>query len=249
MTEPVTDIRNRLIESLSYHGIGTNLEISLSEAANFGLMNGGMIVRATGLYLELVEDESAGPLATEEQRKHLVGASISIADHVASQTDRQGNEAMAEMFGPCFVDSLRLIKRLHRIWESPYDDGGYAREVTQTDWDLANMLDAHMAKTGASYLGTVKGQLLMNSPAVSVPDQGCPLRHGNEQNPQELENVIKSLVSEYLDPTSESYGIAYPGIASYAVIAASTTQPRDPDSADHRIDWQLPMPTNQQITV
>jgi hypothetical protein len=242
MSSPVTAIRNRLVEGLSYHGIGTQLEISLSEAADFGLMNGAMIVRAVGLHLDFVNPLGLEPSSlSPEQRTGFVDASYAAADHIASLADRQANEAMAEIFGESFIDCFYLAKRIQRIGSNPYEDVRYPREATEQDQVQADILDAHMTGVGAQYLRTPNGQLLIATEAQGVEGRGCPLRYKTAEQPAELHNVMSTLVDEYLDPDSEFYGKGYHGMANFVLLAARQAQPHFADlSDDARIDWQLP---------
>ena len=244
MSEPVLTIRNRLIDDLAHNGIGLGLEISLGEAADYGLMNGAMLVRAVGLHLGFIEDTTQTPiLAAPEQREHLIAASFSAANHIASFTDRHANESMAEIFGEEFTDCFYLAKRVHNIGASPYGEEAYPRTVEPEDQTLADSLDARMAETGAQYLGTANGQLLITTEAIGVEHQGCPLRYQRVGQPTELENTITSLVDEYLNPASVFYCKGYHGMANFVLLVAQRGQPRDPGWSGHRGDWQLPVVT------
>lgn len=243
MSEPVITIRDRLIETLSCRGIGLHANVSISELADFGLMNGAMIVRAAGMYLELVESGAAGPREIDQgTQSELLHTSLAVTDQVASLSDNAGNTKMWHMFGKDFLDCFQLVKKIERAGSNPYEDPIYPRAITQNDEEVANLLDAQMADNGARYLASPSGRALVATAAKEVDGQGCPLRYRNDQNKTELEKVVASLVDEYLDSTSTFYGTGYYGLANFTLRAIKRHQPRDSDAAEQRFDWQLSMP-------
>lgn len=244
MSEKVLELRDRLIEDLSYHGIGTKAEVPLGALADFGLMNGAMIVRASGLYLSIPGAETCQPIdSAPDCRQALIDTSFAVTSHIATLSDREGNAKMARIFGDLFVQCFMFMKRTERVGRSPYNDS-YPRAITDEDQRVANELDSSMAATGAAHLTIPDSQplLLVQAPR---PDRGCPLHYERKNRPSELEHVIESLVSEYFDPESPFYGKGFHGIGNLALLAVQRSQPRDPSWATDRYDWLLPSQLQQ----
>jgi hypothetical protein len=244
MSEGVLEIRQRLVETLSYHGIGTHAEVPLGTLADFGLMNGAMIVRASGVYLEAVNDTKPVEPSVE-LHDSLVRASLAATSHIASLSDVGGNKKMAEIFGAQFLACFQFIKKIERMRSNPYEDVFDFRAITDEDQAIADTLDAEMAQQGAEYLKSPNGQLLLSTEPEDVQGQGCPLRRRNSTQSTELENLVSSLVNEYFDSDSPFYGTGFHGIGNFALLRLRASGLWNPSEDTRQYDWQLPTPSEQ----
>jgi len=240
MSEPILELRDSLIESLSWHSIGIHGDKPLGTLADYGLMNGGMIVRACGLRLGLVTGTDViAASKTSDLPQQLQSEAYCIITHVASLNDGDGNKLMATIFGEPFVHCLRLLNRIERMTQNPYQDGYYPRDVAEEDWAIADALDAQAATIGAEYLDSDEGEVMRTVEHKRHGSHGCPLHHVDPKKDSELKAVAGALTEAFFDENSTYFQRGYDGIARLAVRAVASSQPLDPSWAEARYDWTL----------